>query len=58
MSKDPTNSSNGVGKVVNGGNDWETAELMMTTPIQIRSGQQNFFSVDICLLYTSDAADE
>ena len=47
MSKDPTNSSNGVGKVVNGGNDWETAELMMTTPIQIRSGQQNFFSVDI-----------
>ena len=47
MSTDPDNSQNGTGKVTNGGNDWETAELNLTTPISIAPGAVNSFAVKI-----------
>ena len=47
ISKDPDNSSNNTGKVTNGGNDWETAELILDNPIKIVQGGNNAYSVKI-----------
>ena len=47
LSKDPNNSSNNTGKVTNGGNDWETAELTLDSPIKIVNGGNNAYSVKI-----------
>ena len=40
-------------KLTNGGNDWETAELIVERPISIVSGADNSFFVDI---YSPDDA--
>jgi hypothetical protein len=53
LSTDPDNSSNITAKVTNGGNDWETAEIMLDVPISITSGGDNKYSVKI---YSPDAA--
>jgi hypothetical protein len=53
MSTDPDNASNNTGKLTNGGNDWETAELIVERPISIVSGADNSFFVDI---YSPDDA--
>ena len=52
-STDPDDATNATGKVTNGGNDWETAELILDTPISIVSGGSNVYSVKI---YSPDAA--
>ena len=52
LSTDPDNSSNITAKVTNGGNDWETAEIMLDVPISITSGGDNKYSVRI---YSPDA---
>ena len=54
LSTDPDDSSNNTAKVTNGGNDWETAEIMLDVPISITSGGDNKYSVRI---YSPDAAD-
>ena len=53
LSTDPDNSSNITAKVTNGGNDWETAEIMLDVPISITSGGDNKYSVKI---YSPDDA--
>jgi len=53
MSTDPDDASNNTGKLTNGGNDWETAELIVERPISIVSGADNSFFVDI---YSPDDA--
>ena len=53
FSTDPDDSTNKTGKVTNGGNDWETAELIVERPISIVSGADNNFFVKI---YSPDAA--
>jgi hypothetical protein len=52
-STDPDDATNATGKVTNGGNDWETAELILDTPISIVSGGSNVYSVKI---YSPDDA--
>ena len=52
LSTDPDDSSNNTAKVTNGGNDWETAEIMLDVPISITSGGDNKYSVRI---YSPDA---
>ena len=52
LSTDPDNSSNITAKVTNGGNEWETAEIMLDVPISITSGGDNKYSVRI---YSPDA---
>jgi len=52
LSTDPDNSSNVTGKVTNGGNDWETAEIILDVPISIVDGANNTYSVKI---YSPDA---
>ena len=52
MSTDPDDATNNTGKLTNGGNDWETAELIVERPISIVSGADNSFFVDI---YSPDA---
>ena len=47
LSTDPEDSSNKTGKVTNGGNDWETAELILDEPIKVVSGADNKYSVKI-----------
>ena len=47
LSKDPEDSSNNTGKVTNGGQDWETSELMLDEPIKVVSGADNKYSVRI-----------
>ena len=47
LSKDPEDSSNNTGKVTNGGQDWETAELMLDEPIKVVSGADNKYSIRI-----------
>ena len=47
MSTDPDDATNNTGKLTNGGNDWETAELIVERPISIVSGADNSFFVDI-----------
>ena len=47
LSTDPDDSSNKTGKVTNGGNDWETAELILDEPIQVVSGADNKYSLRI-----------
>jgi hypothetical protein len=54
LSTDPTDSSNNTAKVTNGGNDWETAEIMLDVPISITSGGDNKYSVRI---YSPDDAE-
>ena len=54
LSTDPDDSSNNTAKVTNGGNDWETAEIMLDVPISITSGGDNKYSVRI---YSPDDAD-
>ena len=54
LSTDPDDSSNVTAKVTNGGNDWETAEIMLDVPISITSGGDNKYSVRI---YSPDDAD-
>jgi hypothetical protein len=44
---DPTDSSNYVMQVINGGQDWETAELILDEPIKVVSGADNKYSVRI-----------
>ena len=53
LSTDPDDSSNNTAKVTNGGNDWETAEIMLDVPISISSGGDNKYSVRI---YSPDDA--
>ena len=53
MSVDPDDATNNTGKLTNGGNDWETAELVMERPISIVSGADNSIFVDI---YSPDDA--
>jgi hypothetical protein len=53
MSTDPDDATNNTGKLTNGGNDWETAELIVERPISIVSGADNSFFVDI---YSPDDA--
>jgi hypothetical protein len=53
FSTDPDDSTNKTGKVTNGGNDWETAELILDTPISIVKDATNTFTVKI---YSPDAA--
>ena len=38
LSTDPDDATNATGKVTNGGNEWETAELILDTPISIVTG--------------------
>ena len=52
FSTDPDDATNATGKVTNGGNEWETAELILDTPISIVSGGSNVYSVKI---YSPDA---
>ena len=52
FSTDPDDSTNKTGKVTNGGNDWETAELIVERPISIVSGADNNFFIKI---YSPDA---
>jgi hypothetical protein len=52
LSTDPDDATNATGKVTNGGNEWETAELILDTPISIVSGGSNVYSVKI---YSPDA---
>ena len=47
LSTDPDDSSNKTGKVTNGGNDWETAELILDEPIKVVSGADNKYSLRI-----------
>jgi hypothetical protein len=47
MSTDPDDATNNTGKLTNGGNDWETAELIVERPISIVKGADNSFFVDI-----------
>ena len=47
MSTDPDDATNNTGKLTNGGNDWETAELIVERPISIVKGADNSFYVDI-----------
>ena len=54
MSTDPDDATNNTGKLTNGGNDWETAELILERPISIVSGADNSFFVDI---YSPDDAE-
>ena len=54
MSTDPDDATNNTGKLTNGGNDWETAELIVERPISIVSGADNSFFVDI---YSPDDAE-
>ena len=53
LSTDPDDSSNVTAKVTNGGNDWETAEIILDVPISITSGGDNKYSVRI---YSPDDA--
>jgi hypothetical protein len=53
LSTDPDDSSNVTAKVTNGGNDWETAEIILDVPISISSGGDNKYSVKI---YSPDEA--
>ena len=52
FSTDPDDATNATGKVTNGGNDWETAELILDTPISIVKDASNVYSVRI---YSPDA---
>ena len=52
LSTDPDDSTNITAKVTNGGNEWETAEIMLDVPISITSGGDNKYSVRI---YSPDA---
>ena len=54
LSTDPDDATNNTAKVTNGGNDWETAEIMLDVPITISSGGDNKYSVRI---YSPDDAD-
>ena len=54
MSTDPDDATNNTGKLTNGGNDWETAELFVERPISIVKGADNSFFVDI---YSPDDAE-
>ena len=54
LSTDPDDSSNNTAKVTNGGNDWETAEIILDVPISITAGGDNKFSVRV---YSPDDAE-
>ena len=56
LSTDPDDSSNKTGKIVtSGGNDWETAELILDEPIKVVSGADNTYSLRI---YNPTAAQD
>ena len=43
FSTDPDDATNATGKVTNGGNEWETAELILDSPISIVTGATNIY---------------